>query len=200
MAYIYIYPIRCATSRHRAYNLLAYQRTSVTVSSPTLVPFQRPLGGKILNLGSLWEPFCDFWAPFRGFGALLGAIWRRNRFWGVPREKKLTPLGTLLGTPIHKNREQRSKKRCPESSVEKTCSPSSPPNSQCVIHTLKNICFVRSRSVHLGGFGAPFGSLLGSLWVTFSKKVAIRGAQKSIKNKHRKLMIKGHAVNLANGV
>ena len=112
----------------------------------------------------------------------------------------LTPLGHPFGTQNLKSRTKPQKKQCPESSAEKTCSQRSTESAQCVIRTGNTICFVRSRSVHLGGFWARFGSLSGSLWITFFKKLRFGDLKTRINKKVRKSMKNGHASHPSRGL
>ena len=122
-------------------------------SGTTLAQFSHPRG----PLGALWELFGDGVEFCQVSGKSASTLW--GPFWD-PKSNK-------------------TEKRCPENSVEKKCSQSSPETAQCVICTIKTTCFEGSRDIRSGGFWSHFGSLSGSLLDTFSENTVIEEVKKT---------------------
>ena len=169
-----------------------YCLNSVPIVALLKSQFWGPWGSMLAPSGSLWLHFVAVGPPLGPFGdgidfrTFSGGSWHP---FGVP-------FWHLKSQKVIKN----TKKRCPESGAEKKCSRSSPESAQCVICIVKTICLVRSKGRHFGDFWSPFGSLLGSLLVTFCKKLRFGGIKKQIKKKVRKSMKNGSGGNPANGL
>ena len=129
--------------------------------------------------GDIWRLLCTL----LGLRDLLGAIWRRNRFSAILRGNLSPHLESLLAPKMSKGRKKTQKNSVQKAVQKKGCSRRSPESAQCVIRTVNTICLERSKSLHLGDFWPHFGSLLGSLLVTFCKKLRFGGIKKRIKKK-----------------
>jgi len=100
-----------------------------------------------------------------------------------------SPLWHLKSKKSQKN----AKTQCPESSLEKVWSQSTPKTAKCRFYIQITICFERSNIFILGGFWSPFASLLESVFDTFGEKVGFGSSKTGVLKKHRKLMKTGHA-------